>query len=464
MRGAAGEGSMDTRAGRVGAYDIATFSAGALPVGALVTTLGVYLTNFYAADVGIALETVGTAFMAVRLLDLVLDPILGVAMDRTKTRFGRFRPWLAASAPILLISVWMLYLPAEGVGPFYLVGWLLLLYAGYSMLTLSQAAWGAVLVAEYHQRSRVYGWIQAVGVVGALGVLLVPLLLPKFWPAVPIHGVPLMGAFILAAVIVGAIVTVAFAPEPAGKDGAHKERFSMQEYWALATRPDMLRILGADVFCTLGPAITAPMYLFFFQQARGYTADQTTILLFLYIAAGLAAPTFWSMIARRFSKHRTVRIASFAYVLAQVSLLLLPKAQPLYMAFAMFSVGFTASAFGFLVRAMAADVIDEVRLESGKDRTAALYALITSTGKFGSTISVGVAYYILPLFGFIAKRGVVNTPDAIWGLEACYLAPPVICVLIGGLCMFGYRLDEKRHAEIRVALEADAAIAAAAGE
>ncbi len=138
--------------------------------------------------------------------------------------------------------------------------------------------------------------------------------------------------------------------------------------------------------------------MFFFQQARGYTPDQMTILLLIYVFSGLA------------------------------------------------------NAFGFLVRAMAADVSDEVRLETGRDRTAKLYALVTSTGMFGSTVSVGVAYCILPLFGFVAKEGYHNTPDAMWGLQACYLAQPVICVLIGGLCMFGYKLDEARHAEIRVAL------------
>ena len=124
----------------------------------------------------------------------------------------------------------------------------------------------------------------------------------------------------------------------------------------------------------------------------------------------------------------------------------------------MFSVGFVASSFAFLVRAMIADVSDEVRLESGKDRTAMLYAMVTSTNKIGATLSVGVAYLILPLFGFVAKEGAVNTPGAIWGLEACYLAPPVICVLIGGLAMWGYKLDEKRHAEIREALGANSAI------
>jgi GPH family glycoside/pentoside/hexuronide:cation symporter len=221
----------------------------------------------------------------------------------------------------------------------------------------------------------------------------------------------------------------------------------------------MLRLMCADLFCTLGPAITAPLYLFFFEQARGYTRPQDTVLLFIYVAAGLIGPAVWSRVARRFGKHNTIRIASVCYVVAQTSLLVLPPAHFSEMVFAMFAVGFVASAFAFLVRAMIADVSDEVRLESGKDRTAMLYALVTSTNKIGATLSVGVAYFILPLFGFIAREGAVNTPEAMWGLQACYLVPPVLCVLIGGLAMWGYKLDETRHAEIRIALAAPLAIA-----
>jgi Na+/melibiose symporter-like transporter len=64
------------------------------------------------------------------------------------------------------------------------------------------------------------------------------------------------------------------------------------------------------------------------------------------------------------------------------------------------------------------------------------------------------------LFGFVAREGAVNTPEAMWGLQACYLAPPVICVLIGGLAMWGYRLDERRHADVRLALDGQRALAA----
>ncbi len=431
---------------------IAIFSAAALPVGALVTTLGVYLTNFYAAHVGIPLAAVGLAFMAVRLVDISLDPFLGVFMDHTRTRVGKFRPWLALSAPILIVSTIAIYFPAQGVGTFYLIGWLLLLYAGYSMLTLSQSGWGAALVDEYHQRSRVYGWIQAVAVVGAIGVLLVPSLLPAFWKAIPYKGVPLMGAFVIATIVIGVGLTVFFAPEP--EKAREAERFGMRDYLPLIKRPEMIRLICADLFCTLGPAITAPLYLFFFEQARGYTPAQANYLLLIYIVSGLVAPSAWSWVARRFGKHQTIRIASVLYVIAQSTLVSLPSARPLAMSFAMFSVGFIASAFAFLVRAMIADVADQVRLETGKDRTAMLYAFVTSTNKIGSTLSVGVAYVILPLFGFVAKEGVVNTPDAIWGLKACYLLPPVICVLIGGLAMWGYKLDEKKHSDIRLALSA----------
>jgi Na+/melibiose symporter-like transporter len=442
---------------RIAPGKIATFAAAAFPVGALVTTLGVYLPPYYAAEVGIPLATVGTAFTAVRLFDIISDPLFGIGMDRTRIGAAKFRPWLIACIPVLLIATYATYLPPTGASTLYLVGWLIVLYAGYSMLTLSQAGWGAAMVEEYHQRSSVYGWIQAVAVVGALGVLLAPGLLAKV-----VHGykgVPLMGFFILAAILFGTGITVLFAGEPAPSSvKTETEKFGLKDYLPLIRRPEMLRLMIADLLCTLGPAITAPLYLFFFELARGYTPPQTTVLLFVYISAGLIGPMAWSRVAKALGKHHTIRVASVLYVIAQVTLLALPAAHLLWMSFAMFSVGFVASAFAFLVRAMIADVSDEIRLESGKDRTAMLYAMVTSTNKVASTLSVGVAYWLLPLFGFVPALGIHNTTHAMWGLQACYLAPPVICVLIGGLAMWGYRLDEKRHAAIRTALGAQGAI------
>jgi Na+/melibiose symporter-like transporter len=448
---------MDTRAPAaspnrsLGGSRLAIFAAAGLPVGAYVATLAVYLPNYYARRLGLSLAAVGIAFTVVRVLDILLDPALGIAIDATKTRLGRYRPWLIASLPVLVVASWAAYFAHPGASVFYLTFWLLVLYAGYSMCVLAHSAWGTALVAEYHERSRVYGWIQFVGVIGAAGVLLGPIGVTIFTHHA-VESVPIMGWFLVITVPVTLTITTLFADEPPPIKRPHGERFAPRDYLGLMTRPDMARNLVATLLTTFGPALTAPLYLFFFEDARGYTPSQATLLLLVYILSGLVAPVFWTRVAKRYSKHQTIKIASVAYAVAQTCLLLLPRAQFWPMTVAMFAVGFVASAFAFILRAMVADICDEVRLETGKDRTALLYALVTSIAKIASTVSVGVAYTLLPLFGFNATEGVANTPYAMFGLQALYLVPPVACVLLGGAAMFGYKLDENRHGEIRAAL------------
>jgi Na+/melibiose symporter-like transporter len=68
---------------------------------------------------------------------------------------------------------------------------------------------------------------------------------------------------------------------------------------------------------------------------------------------------------------------------------------------------------------------------------------------------------VLAFVGYNGAEGAVNTPHAIFGLEMCYLFAPVVLVWFGGAMFFGYKLDAKRHAEIREAL---AQLDLAAGE
>ena len=81
------------------------FSLPGVCIGALAVALSVYLPRYYAGHVGLGLRTVGFVFMAVRLLDMLLDPVIGVLMDRTRTGFGRYRIWLAFGAIASCISM-----------------------------------------------------------------------------------------------------------------------------------------------------------------------------------------------------------------------------------------------------------------------------------------------------------------------------------------------------------------------
>jgi Na+/melibiose symporter-like transporter len=125
----------------------------------------------------------------------------------------------------------------------------------------------------------------------------------------------------------------------------------------------------------------------------------------------------------------------------------------------MFFVGFVSSGFVPIVRAMVADVADEVRLETGKERAGLLYALVTTTQKIGAAITVGISFKVLEIVGYKAAEGAVNTPEAIRGLELCYVFAPITLVFLGGAAFIGWKLDAKRHAEVREKLDIRDALA-----
>jgi Na+/melibiose symporter-like transporter len=438
---------MNGQTARLSPLRMAAYSSPYLPVGGLILALVVYLPNYYASHIGLDLTAVGAAFTFVRLFDICFDPLAGAAIDGMRLSFGRYRPFLALSSPFIAIAVYAIFMAQPGVSAIYLTIWLAVLYVGFSLCVLSQAAWGAALAPDYHERSRLYSRIQIAGVVGGVAALALPPLAASVFDADQTVGIQAMGWFILCAAPVTAFIAITRVPEPPASQ--HRERVGWRDYRALLLRHSTIRVLLADFLTTLGPAITAVLYLFFVREARGYTLTQANLLLLIYICAGLAGAPFWAWLSRRLGKHRTIITASLFHAVSQTVVLLLPKAVFPLMAPAMFVVGFIASAYLFLLSAMVADVSDEVRLETGKDRTALLYALFTGTQKVGSALSVGITFAILDAIGFKAAEGSVNTPDAIWGLEACFVVAPVLAILLGGLAMWGYRLTEGRHKEIR---------------
>jgi len=427
------------------AWLLLAFSTAAIPVAALSTPLSVYLPHYYASHLGLSLATVGNAFAAVRLIDILFDPAIGVAVNGTQTRLGRFRPWMLAGAPILMAAVYAIYMAEPGVTSLNLILWLLVLYAGFSILTLGHSAWAAALEPRYHGRSRVFGWMQAVGVSG----LVVALLLPTF-ASTPSGGIHAMGWFIILAAPITVLLCVFLIPEP--KRPESYEPITFQAYWRMFARPSLLRVLGADLALALGPAITGALYLFFFEQALGYTFRQTSLLLVLYIAAGLFGAPFWARVALRLGKHRTVMLGCVLYGFAQLLVFILPKATMLFMVPGMLFAGFVVSCFSFLVRAMIADVGDEVRLDVGKDHSALLYGLVTATSKVGNTISIFVTFNVLAAFGFNQKEGAVNVGGPLDALIACYVIVPVLTMFVGAAMLRGYKLDATRHDEIRTTL------------
>jgi Na+/melibiose symporter-like transporter len=449
---------------------LAAFALPGMPLAALVLVFGVYLPRFY-VGLGAGFLAVATAIATVRFIDIWFDPFLGMAMDRTKTPIGRYRPWLLLGAPIAMFGTWKLLDPAPGAGPSYLVLWLVVAYLGVSILTLSIAAWSAVLATSYDERSRVYGLTQGLAVIGAVGLLLLPILTHGKVILGKAASMPTIGLIMVVAVPIAALACAAFTPDRIAVQ-RRQERFNVKDFLGALANPSLFRVVLADLLLTLGPATTAPLYVYFFHDAKGFTTAEVSLLLIFYIGAGLVGAPFWGRVARRLGKHRTIQVACVCYAIAQTTLMALPRvwpghgfAQVLPTAAGMFGVGFCASAFLLLIRAMVADIVDEARLATGADLTSLFFSLVTTTTKIGTVITVVIVFPILKAVGYDGKEGAVNSPHAILGLEMCYLFAPIILVFFGGALFFGYRMDATRHGAIRDALDArDARLSTAAAE
>jgi glycoside/pentoside/hexuronide:cation symporter, GPH family len=437
---------------RLPARLLVPFASASMPVSAIGIPLTVYLPNYFTSHIGLSLAAVGTVFGAVRMIDILFDPLIGIAINATRTPYGRFRPWMVAGAPLLMIAAYMMFMAEPGASTLYMTGWLVVLYAGFSMLTLGHSAWAAALVPEYHERSRVYGWMQAVGVVGIVIILALPVILSIVWHKSVSEGVQAMGWFIVAITPVTVFLCIGAIGETHQIERA--DAITLKDYWTMLVRGSLLRVLTADLFLALGPAITAALYLFFFTQALGFSRTQTNGLLLIYIAAGLIGAPTWAQVAKRLGKHNTVMLGCVLYGFAQVLVFTLPHGDMRFMVPGMFFAGFVVSCFNFLIRAMIADINDEVRLDIGKDRAALLYGLITSTSKIGSALSVTTTFAILAAFGFVAKEGVINTGIQLDALEGCYVVAPVLAMFVGAAALWGYKLDAERHDGIRADLAA----------
>jgi glycoside/pentoside/hexuronide:cation symporter, GPH family len=436
---------------RLSLGQIVRFAGTFLPIYAIQIAITTQLPKYFTSDLGISLAVVGSSFALVRLIDIWLDPLLGMAIDRTRTRFGRHRLWLLAATPILMLALWMLFEVRVGVGRAYLIGWMLAMYLGFSAATLSIAAWGSSLAANYHDRSRLFGILVSCGVLGAALALTIPILTARHGLS-DADGIRAMGGFIILMLPLTVTVTLWLTPDRPRDDASHQ--LKVRDIGRLLGRRNVLRVLLSDLCLSLGPGWMAALYLFFIKDSRGFTTAEANLLLIIYTLAGVAGGPAASCISRKVGKHRAVMVSAILYATGILTIMIVPRGAFALAALIMAVLGGLNAGLRGLLQAVTGDVADEARLEIGANQNALLYSLTTATSKLGGALSVFVTFNLLSKLGFDPRDGVSNTPAHIHALELVLIIGQVVLVLLGSVCFAGYKLTAARHDQIMAALEA----------
>ena len=159
---------------RVGEFRILCYSSLYMPVSMVLLPVGVYVLPYY-AELGISLYAMSAIILGARLSDAFTDPLIGVLSDKTKSRWGRRKPWIFAGAPLLMLSLYMLFVPPENPSLWYFGVWIVLLYFAFTIVDLPYFAWGAELSPVYDERTHITGRREQFHFAGTVSFNLIPL-------------------------------------------------------------------------------------------------------------------------------------------------------------------------------------------------------------------------------------------------------------------------------------------------
>ncbi|HZT52250.1 MAG TPA: MFS transporter [Stellaceae bacterium] len=407
-----------------------------------------FLPTLYARDLGLGLARVGSVLFLARAIDVLLDPPIGLLSDRWSTRLGRRKPWIAAGALCAGAALIALFQPPAGAGAGHLLLWLTLLYFGFTAIQVPYVAWGAELVPDYHERTRIAGLREGLMLAGVVATGALPALaaLAGLSERRGLAGIAWLAVLCGAPAIALLLWRV---PEVRLPAAALPRAVALRP--VVANRP-FLRLLCAwflNGLATGLPAVLFPLYL-----QHGLRADATTrgVMIFAYFAAGCAAIPLWLALSRRVGKHRVwcgamlMAMAAFVWVP-----LLAPGDDAAFLAICLVT-GAALGADLVLPPAMQADVVDLDRLRTGAARAGFYFAIWGMGTKLALGAAAGGGFLILSLAGFDPAGS--NGRAALRALAATYALLPVLLKGCAVALVWRYPLTPTRHAIIRRRLDA----------
>lgn len=423
-----------------------------IPMAAIGLPFAVFMPHYYATELGIGLEVVGLIFMVVRFWDMATDPIMGVLVDKYPSRLGRIRHWLLASVPVLVLAGFALYMPpASIVSPIYLLIWLLVFYAGFTMLQTPHQAWVPALTTDYDERSRFFLWRQIFSTISLLMLLALPTLMSRLFEASRPDQIAAMGWLLIFSLplTVGLACWWIRDPKLAADRAIAPVKLNLKLLRDLISNRAFVCVLLIEIFVGLAIAATGSTYLFAAEWGFG-VGDEASAILLLFFLSGLICMPFWFKLAKRTEKHHTLKIICIYASIAHLSYF------PLYLwgsGTSILVLGAILSGVPFgaplaLLRSMMADIVEQDTVQSGEDRSGLTFAFLTSAFKTGQSFAIGIPFVLLGLIAGFDPTG-DNSPEAVRNLMIVFSGLPALAYALAAWVAHRYPLTRAVQAAIR---------------
>ena len=439
-----------------------------------------YLLIFYTDIVGLEPKLAGYAAAIAIVWDAVIDPLMGNISDRTRSRFGKRRPYIAIGSILLAGSLVFLFSPPHletqsGKFWFLLISYMLVNTAT-TVIAIPHAALGSELTPDRDEVTEIYAWRLISGNLGAILGTIVPgiILTQSSGATVAAGNAPerseahAMAAAIVAIVIIVTAITTFIvtrgADQPSNESGNADRQTGGQggkegkvARSAAAAHLDGLRSLlrnkpfltlfSAYLIATIGVNINSSFAFFYYKYRLNLTeADTQKIIAFFMVVftLGLAG---WIAVSNRFGK----KIPLFAGTLGLG--VMTATGYPLFSPGSMTGPAIAGILGGIfvgsilLLDAWLVDVVDYDEVKTRQNRPGLYFGIWKMGSKAARALAVAISGILLSAIGF--QPNVTQTPEVSWNLALVFGPGVAFFFITGAILSLNVRLDEARVKKVR---------------
>jgi GPH family glycoside/pentoside/hexuronide:cation symporter len=409
-----------------------------------------YLLYFYTDVLGISAAAAAGVFLVARMVDAVTDPLMGAIAERTRTRWGRLRPYLLWGAlPLGAITVATFSVPDLDESGKVIWAYVTYTLFGilYTVVTIPYSALTASLTDDYQERTRLSTFRMAFAFSGALIVSVGVAQWVRMF-ANPAEGyVLIMSIFACVATL---LLLITFFNTKEVVQPPPEQKLSLNDSLrAVFYNPPLLIVIALFTLGMLSFTVRQTVTIYYFSYNVGrpdligafFAATLTTMFVGL---------VFVPRLAERFSKAGAIQIGALFTVLASIGFYFTPVSELVWLIFWGCLVALGGAPIAVLGWAMIPDTVDYAQWRFGKRADGAVYSMSSFFQKLAKALGGAGVATALATVGYVANQPQsAETLDMI--LHLMTVVPIGLMVLMIFLARL-YKLDGETHARMRADL------------
>ena len=451
------------------------FGLGTVGRDALYSLVSMYLLVHLTDVVGFSdggLAVIGIMLTLFGIFDAIIDPFVGAIVDSTKTKWGKFKPWiLVGMIGTGILSVLMFHNFRMGeTAHIILLGVTYLLFSIF--FSLNDIAYWSLMPAiskEQQVREGVGAFARICANVGMFSMVLIYLNVPSMFSFLNMSDRDVYFVFaIITALIMWAFQSITLFGVKEDRSKLEKEeRTTLKDLWRALIGNDQLMVTAVSMaLFMIGYCTTTAFGTYYFKYAVG---DEGLYMVFAAVlaVAQLTALSVFPLFRKKFSRKQLYTGSMIAVTVSYILFFLSFEWLPLIV-IAGLGLFFAQAFIQLLMLLFLADAVEYGEWKLGKRNEAASFAVQPFINQFGGAASKGVVSFTLIISGInmIASAIAANPANeaqiiasmpesAIWIMKISMMILPLICILIGFvLYIKKFKIDEETYANILADLKA----------